>query len=110
VLFSSSNELSVSSFSKEKLDGKQHEIVEQNPKTTREDGERARRGERARIRVSYWDLGFETSIPAEQRTKVACERGDGLGFHFGICILGPRFRANCVWKVARERARIRASY
>jgi len=50
-LFSSSNELPVSSFSKEKLDGKQHEIVEQNPKTTREDGERARKGERARARA-----------------------------------------------------------
>jgi hypothetical protein len=24
--------------------------------------------------------------------------------------LGPRFRPDCVWKVARERARIRASY
>jgi hypothetical protein len=53
---------------------------------------------RARIRVSYWDLGFETSIPAELRTKVACERGHRLGFLFGIWILGPRFRPNCVWR------------
>jgi len=44
ALFPSSNELFVPSFSEEKLDGKQHQIVEQNPKTRREDGETARGG------------------------------------------------------------------
>ncbi len=75
------------------------QIVEQNPKTRREDEERegARGGRtRAWIRVSYWDLGFEMLIPAKLRTKVTCERGHRLGFQFGIWILGLKFRPNCV--------------
>ncbi len=73
--------------------------MEQKFKTRREDGEgESEMGKNAHagIRVSHWDLGFETLTPAELQTDIACEKRHKVGFLFGIWILGPRFWPNCV--------------